>query len=166
MFKVKVNDDKEKDVVLSKSDFTIDGKSGSWDKISIGAGRFHILKSNYSYTCEVVQADFEKKKFEIRVNGTIYTVAVKDRFDELLKKLGMEGASANKVNSIKSPMPGLVLKIMVAEGQEIKQGDSVLILEAMKMENIIKSPGIGKVKAIKVNVKDAVEKNQVLVELS
>ena len=166
MFKVKVNDDKEKEIVFSENDFTVDGKSGNWDKISIGPGRFHILKNNHSYTCEVVNADLEKKKFEIRVNGTIYSVQVKDRFDELLKKLGMEGTSAHKVNNIKSPMPGLVLKIMVEEGQEIKQGDSVLILEAMKMENIIKSPGIGKVKAIKVNIKDAVEKNQVLIELS
>jgi biotin carboxyl carrier protein len=62
-------------------------------------------------------------------------------------------------------MPGLVLKIMISEQDTITEGDSVLILEAMKMENVIKSPGSGKVKSIKVKERDAVEKNQVLMEL-
>lgn len=62
-------------------------------------------------------------------------------------------------------MPGLVLKLIVTEGEEIKKGDSVLILEAMKMENIIKAPVDGRIKSIRVKVKEAVEKNQVLLEL-
>lgn len=70
------------------------------------------------------------------------------------------------MNVIKAPMPGLVLKIMISENQDINEGDSVLILEAMKMENVIKSPGTGKVKIIKVKERDAVEKNEVLVELT
>lgn len=75
-------------------------------------------------------------------------------------------AATHKVNVIKAPMPGLVLKIMISENQDINEGDSVLILEAMKMENVIKSPGTGKVKIIKVKERDAVEKNEVLVELT
>lgn len=165
MYKVTVDNDKEQEIELSGNDFTIDGKQGSWDKISIGNRRFHVVKDNRSFTCEVLQAVKEKKTFTIRVNGNIYQVKVKDRFDALLKELGMEGAAVHKVNSIKAPMPGLVLKVMVQVEQEIKEGDSVLILEAMKMENVIKSPGAGIVKAIKVVAKDAVEKNQVLVEL-
>ena len=62
-------------------------------------------------------------------------------------------------------MPGLVLKLMAKEGDEIKTGDSLLILEAMKMENVIKSRGEGKIKHIRVKERDAVEKNQVLIEL-
>jgi biotin carboxyl carrier protein len=63
-------------------------------------------------------------------------------------------------------MPGLVLKLFVKEGDEIKEGDSHLILEAMKMENVIKSPGNGKVKLIRVTERSAVEKNQELIEVS
>ncbi|MEO5647843.1 MAG: acetyl-CoA carboxylase biotin carboxyl carrier protein subunit [Chitinophagaceae bacterium] len=165
MFKVTVNADPEQEIVLSGNDFTINGLPGSWDRISIGNGHFHILKDNRSYSCEVLDFVKEKKIFSIRVNGNIYNVQVKDRFDALLKQLGMEGTAVIKVNTIKAPMPGLVLKIMVEEGQELNTGDAVLILEAMKMENIIKSPGTGIVKTIKVKAKDAVEKNQVLVEL-
>lgn len=164
MHKVTVNSDPEREIVLSGNEFAIDGMEGTWDKVEIGARRFHIVKDNKSYTCEVIDYLKEKKSFIIRVNGTIYRVGVKDRFDALLKQLGMESTSVAKVNSIKAPMPGLVLRIMVEEGQEIKQGDSILILEAMKMENIIKSPGSGTVKAIKVAAKDAVEKNHVLIE--
>jgi biotin carboxyl carrier protein len=61
-------------------------------------------------------------------------------------------------------MPGLIVDIKVEAGQEVKKGDPILILEAMKMENIIKSPGDGVVKAIKVNPRDNVEKNQVLIQ--
>jgi biotin carboxyl carrier protein len=62
-------------------------------------------------------------------------------------------------------MPGLVISILVEEGQEVQKGDSLLILEAMKMENVIKAAGKGVVKSIKVQQKNAVEKNQILIEM-
>ena len=166
MYKAKVNESSEHEIMLSQNEFVIDGKKGTWDKISVGENRFHILKDHHSYRCQIVKADYEKKYFEIKVNENLYKVQVKDRFDELLQKLGMEDAGVYKVNQIKAPMPGLVLSIMIKEGQEIKQGDSILILEAMKMENVIKSQGNGKIKTIKVKTKEAVEKGQVLVELN
>ena len=61
-------------------------------------------------------------------------------------------------------MPGLILDLKVKPGDEVKKGDIVLILEAMKMENIIKSPGDGLVKSVKVKLKDSVEKNQILIQ--
>lgn len=166
MFKVSVNNEREQEIKFTGNKFTINGKSGTWDKIAMGNKRFHIVKDNQSYTCEVLQFVKEKKSFSIRVNGTVYEVQVKDRIDALLKQLGMEANAVNKVNVIKAPMPGLVLKVLVVAGQELIEGDSVLILEAMKMENVIKAPGPGKVNSIKVKAKDAVEKNQVMVELT
>jgi biotin carboxyl carrier protein len=61
-------------------------------------------------------------------------------------------------------MPGLIRTIVVAEGQEVKKGDVILILEAMKMENALKSPADLVVKSIKVQQGQAVEKNQLLIE--
>jgi len=165
MYKVNTNDENEKQIEFSPSGIFIEGKLISWDQLTIGKNRFHILLNNRSYTCEVTEADVTNKSFEIKVNGTVHHVKVKDQFDELLKQLGMDKVATHKVNAIKAPMPGLVLKIMISEQQEIKEGDSVVILEAMKMENVIKSPGTGVVKSIKVNERDAVEKNQILVEL-
>jgi biotin carboxyl carrier protein len=144
---------------------TLDGKSVSWNQIITGQNRFHVLKDDKSFMCEVLKADTRNKLFEIKINGNIYKAEVSDQFDELLRRLGMDKLAVNKVNVIKAPMPGLVLKLMVEIGKEIKEGDAVLILEAMKMENVLKSPGSGKVKSIKVKERDAVEKNQVLIEL-
>jgi biotin carboxyl carrier protein len=62
-------------------------------------------------------------------------------------------------------MPGLVLKILAEPGQAVNKGDSLIILEAMKMENVIKATGPGTVKAICVNEKDTVDKNQLLIEM-
>ncbi|HLL94438.1 MAG TPA: biotin/lipoyl-containing protein, partial [Spirosoma sp.] len=84
----------------------------------------------------------------------------------LLEKMGMSNAVSAKVNTLKAPMPGLIVGINVAVGDTISKGDSVLILEAMKMENNLKAPGDGTVKAIRAIKGDRVEKGQVLVEFS
>ncbi|HYV90227.1 MAG TPA: biotin/lipoyl-containing protein [Chitinophagales bacterium] len=166
MYKVKVNEQAEQRIEISSKGISLDGKNIDWDQIEIGKNRFNILKDNRSHTCEVLSADVQKKSFEIKVNGKIFRAEVKDRFDDLLHELGMDKAATHKVNIIKAPMPGLVLKLIVREGDELKAGDSLLILEAMKMENVIKSPGAGRVKMMKVKERDAVEKNQVLIELA
>jgi len=68
------------------------------------------------------------------------------------------------MKEIKAPMPGLILDIKVAPGDVVKKGDVLVILEAMKMENSIKSPGDGMVKIVRVGLKQSVEKNQVLIQ--
>jgi biotin carboxyl carrier protein len=98
------------------------------------------------------------------VNGRNYQVILKDQFDLLLEKMGLNNTSSGKVNNIKAPMPGLIIDMRVSAGDMVKSGDSLLILEAMKMENIIKSPGEGIVKSVKVKKGESVEKNQVLIE--
>jgi biotin carboxyl carrier protein len=96
------------------------------------------------------------------VNGSIYTVTAKDQYDILLDQLGLSSLNSAKVSDLKAPMPGLVLKLFVTEGSEVKKGDNLFILEAMKMENIIKSPADVKVKTVKIKPGDKVEKGQVL----
>jgi biotin carboxyl carrier protein len=93
-------------------------------------------------------------------------VILKDKFDVLLEKMGMNSNSGSKINNVRAPMPGLIIELKVNDGDEVKAGDTLLILEAMKMENIIKSPGDAKVKLVKVRMGDSVEKNQVLIEFN
>ena len=169
MLKVKVNNKHTHGILFNEStgtgenSGTIDGKPFTWDIAAKGSKVFHIIKDHKSYTVEVLKADTDEKNFTIRVNGNKYQVDVKDKFDELLKSLGFDNLNANKVNEIKAPMPGLVLDLRVAEGAAVKKGDPVLVLEAMKMENIIESPVDGSIKKINVRKGMAVEKNQVLV---
>ena len=80
----------------------------------------------------------------------------------MLHSLGMDNLASKKVADLKAPMPGLVLEIAVKVGQEVAKGDTLLILEAMKMENVIKSPTDGVIKSIAVNKADTVEKNQLI----
>lgn len=171
MLKVKVNlptgqagNQKEHIIDMENtSSGTIDGKAFEWDVIEVKNGSFHVIKDNRSYTVEVIKTDPTEKSFLVSVNGNKYQLSVKDKFDELLKSLGFDDLNAKKVNEIKAPMPGLVLDVRVSEGDFVKKGDPILVLEAMKMENIIKSPTDGTIKKINVKKGIAVEKNQVLI---
>lgn len=141
----------------------INGKDFSLDILE-DKERFHVLRNNKSYNVEVIEANYAEKSFELMVNGTPYIYEAKDRFDLLLKELGMENLASAVANDLKAPMPGLVLKVQVKPGQEVQKGDALLVLEAMKMENVLKATGEATVKVVKAEVGKAVEKNQVLIE--
>ena len=79
--------------------------------------------------------------------------------------LGIKNATQNKIDTIKAPMPGLVLKIEATPGQAVLKGDTLLVLEAMKMENVIKAPANGTVAQILVQQGQAVEKGAVLINM-
>lgn len=141
----------------------IDGQPLHWDILQIAPGRYHILVDNQTFNAEVVKADYQSKSFTFRINNRTYHLAAKDRFDLLLDKMGMSHAGSHKVNDLKAPMPGLILSVSVSEGQQVKKGDSLLILEAMKMENVLKAPADATVKAVKIQKGDRVEKNAILI---
>ncbi len=152
------------EISAAEDGFIVNGQLVAWDLTQIERGYFHILYNNKSYRTEVVRTSFEEKTFHVKVNGNLYPVTVKDKFDLLLEKMGMNSNVSGKVNNIKAPMPGLIVALKVNQGDAVKTGDPLIILEAMKMENIIKSPGEGIVKSVAVKKGDSVEKNQVLIE--
>jgi biotin carboxyl carrier protein len=78
--------------------------------------------------------------------------------------MGLDKKKVKKLKELSSPMPGRVLKIIVKPGDQINIGDSLLSLEAMKMENILKSDGEGIVKEIFINEEQVVDKGEVLIE--
>ncbi len=127
---------------------------------------FHLIRDDKSYAIKVVSADKLKKEVVLSVNGTTHTVSLADKYDLLVKKMGLNVASSAKMNEVKAPMPGLVLGLKVKAGDSFEKGDALLVLEAMKMENVIKATGEGTVKSIAVVEGDAVEKGQLLIELA
>jgi biotin carboxyl carrier protein len=164
MASVTVNKKSAFEIGQSADGLLLDGKPFHWDIVQLTTGYFHILHNNKSYKAEVVKSDRTAKTFTLKINNHIHTVEVKDKFDLLLEKLGMSKAAAGKVNTIKAPMPGLIIEVKIQTGDSVKINDPLLILEAMKMENLLKSPGEGIVKSVTVKKGDKVEKNQVLIE--
>jgi biotin carboxyl carrier protein len=103
------------------------------DAVKLDSNSFHILHDSRPFKAEILSADFIQKSYVVRVNNNSYTVAIANDLDLLIKELGFEVGLAKQVNAIKAPMPGLILEISVIVGQVVKENDSLLILEAMKM---------------------------------
>jgi biotin carboxyl carrier protein len=155
---------KDFEITANDQGIVVNGNPVQWDLVKISDDYFHIIYNNKSYRAEVVKQDAATKTVFIKINGHRYTVALKDQFDLLLEKMGMSAVANTKINHIKAPMPGLIIDLKVKAGDAVKLGDQLLILEAMKMENILKANGEGVIKNVKVKKGDSVEKGQVLIE--
>ncbi|SRR5690554_520335 len=134
------------------------------DVVQLGNNQFHLLKDNRSFQIEILKEDFFKRTYTIKVNEFEFEINISTPLEKLIKELGFELGSSKKVSEIKAPMPGLILSLKVEEGQEVEEGQSLLILEAMKMENNFSSPRAGIIKSIAVKEGQAVDKGQILIE--
>lgn len=135
------------------------------DVIENKDGTYNLLYEGKSYNVDVLEADYLNKSYVLNVNEKEIVLHLKDELDMAIQKMGFSEKSALAGGKIESPMPGLVLKIAVKPGQKVQKGDILLILEAMKMENILKSPGEGVVKQLYVSEGETVAKKQLLLEL-
>ena len=165
MYQVKVNDhDYKVEVKQNGAEIRVNGAALDLDLMGDAKKGFHLIKDRKSYQIQILESDIESKEFLVEVNGQSFPVKGSDRFDLLLKELGMEHLANAAVNDLKAPMPGLVLDVKVAAGDTIKKGQALLVLEAMKMENVLKAESDAVVKSINCEQGKAVEKNQVLIE--
>ncbi len=155
-YKIKANDHIEFDI---KS-----GDISKLDAIAISPKEFHVLQENNSFNVEILDSNYNDKIYKVKVNNNTYKINIFNNLDLLIKEMGFEIGATKKVNEIKAPMPGLILEINVKIGQEVLENDALLILEAMKMENVLNSPRVGVIKSLAVNKGDAVDKNQLLIE--
>ncbi|RPD99608.1 acetyl-CoA carboxylase biotin carboxyl carrier protein subunit [Aureibaculum marinum] len=155
-YKVIVNDTEE---------FNISNKDIiSLNVIENDTNKYHLLDCSKPYHIEILESNFNKKQYVIIVNRNKYEVAINDNLDQLIKEMGFSSSSTKNVDYIKAPMPGLILEVNVKAGQEVKENDPLLILEAMKMENIITSPRKGTIKSVTAVKGNTVEKGNMLIE--
>ena len=156
LYKIKVNEFK----------FSFTAKQiAAADLVKKSPTEFNLINSHHSVNAKLVEADMAAKKITIEVEGENFVVEIKDELDQVLEQMGFGLATNKQVKEIKAPMPGLVLQIAVSEGQEVNEGDKIIILGAMKMENSIIIQNNAIIKRIAVAAGQAVEKGQVLVEL-
>lgn len=135
------------------------------DTQSTNHNQLHILEDQKSSSAIIVETDFLNKTYSIKINANTYKVQISNDLDVLIKEMGLSLAASALVNDIKAPMPGLILDVNVEEGQEIKEGDQLLVLEAMKMENAITAPRDAVIKSIKIDKGNTVTKSQLLIEM-
>ncbi len=124
---------------------------------------YHAISEGQTYKARLIS--ISGKHVSLEVNNNIYELQISDPTDQLVENMGLNAIPEILMNDVKAPMPGLILDIMVEAGQEVAAGDPLLVLEAMKMENVIKAVGSGTVKEVLLNSGTTVEKNQVIIEM-
>jgi len=138
-------------VTIGDKEYVVDPRWTQSDLLS-------LIINGRSYQVDI---HTEKDAHEVLIEGEYFEFELFDERKALLKKsaaMGVEG-----VQEIKSSMPGKIVKVLVAEGDEVEQGQGLVVVEAMKMENEIKSPKAGFVKKVGVVEEETVEAGALLV---
>jgi biotin carboxyl carrier protein len=135
------------------------------DLVALSPVSFNLIQDHRCSNAKLIEANATAKRLTIEIEGETFDIEIKDELDQMLEQMGFGKAGIRQVKEIKAPMPGLVLEIAVTDGQKVKEGDRLLILEAMKMENSIIIHTGAIIKKVTVSAGQAVEKGQVLVEL-
>lgn len=126
---------------------------------------YRFLYNEKLYDIRVMGFDAESKTWQMKVNGFRLKVQRTDKLDQLIQKLGFNKPPKMALKEVLAPMPGLVKEVFIKDGDQVKTGDNLFILEAMKMENIIKAAGDGVITYVAVRQGDKVEKNGLLAKL-
>lgn len=142
----------------------LDGQPADVTTTRLADGRYQLVVDGQSFEV-VVAPDGRPGRYTATVNGRSMALAVQDEQDLLLERFGLDDAAGAALREVHAPMPGLVLAIEVAEGDEIEEGQGLLVLEAMKMENELRAQAAGRVRKVHVAAGDAVAKGALLIEL-
>lgn len=155
---------------MANSTYYIDGQetvSTSGAQIEwIDDKYFRIEHLGNSFHGEIVANNLEEASITVRVNQRTFEVKKKGELDELIKELGLDKKKVKQLHQLESPMPGRVLGFLVNIGDTVEEGTPLLTLEAMKMENVIKSDGVGVVASFAVDADAVVEKGEVILKFS
>ncbi|MEL7377391.1 MAG: biotin/lipoyl-containing protein [Bacteroidota bacterium] len=134
------------------------------DLIDTGQHHFHLLHQNQGYQVVFRGISEDGKKVHLRVNERDYEATVSDGIDQLVQQMGLNTLNDQAGKDVYSPMPGLILEVLVSPGQEIEAGMPLLILEAMKMENILRAERKSTVSKVNAAAGDSLAVDEVIME--
>lgn len=164
MLNISIND-KVYSILKDKQSVIIDNKNVKIEQQETHPGVFSVLHNGKRHDIEIINADKAYKNVSLKINGKKVTIEAKSKLDQLLDQLGMNTTKGSYENIIKAPMPGKVLELLCKVGDEVIEGDNLIILEAMKMENILKAPISGKITKIDAIEGNSVDKGCILIEI-
>lgn len=127
----------------------------------LGGDRYRIHYKSQNIDIRLTES--AEKRYTVKIKGFTYDLQVLDDLDMLIERLGFNQSKSNFLKEIKAPMPGLVLDVFVGKGDVVHEGDKLVVLEAMKMENMIKAEGAGTVDEVFVKKGDKVDKGQIFI---
>lgn len=151
-------------IELNGESAAINGTDYPFDVFKIDDNTYHLLLDNTSYRIELNKTN--GGNLSLKCNNILATAHIKDNLETVLEKMGLKLGGNTKIKELKAPMPGLVLNILVQEGEAVAKDQPLLVLEAMKMENVIKSPSDVVIGAINIKNGTKVDKGQVLIQFS
>jgi biotin carboxyl carrier protein len=162
---ITVNGQSPIDIIKTDDHWQLNGRNIEADIQWQANGQASILINHKNYNIQVEKIDKDNKELILKINNHRYNLTIKEDIDILLDKMGINLSAMQKAAPLKAPMPGMILKVLVEPGQQVNKGDALLILEAMKMENVLKATGPAIIKSIKAVEKTAVEKGVILIEM-
>lgn len=165
MLQIKVNN-KEFSVAIEEDvhQGVIGGKLLGCKIEEIGKGRFLVRNKDKAVEIFLLSASEDGKELEVQVAQSYFKIAIQSELDQLMSTMGFKSTDSKKMKELKSPMPGKIVSVLVEEGSELKVGDPLLVLEAMKMENVLQCSLDGKVGKIMVEKGASVNKNDILIK--
>ena len=125
---------------------------------------FTLNYKGESFNGEIIEEDTENNFLKLKINHRVFNIRKKGKLDALISEMGLDKPKVKKLKELEAPMPGRIVNIEVKIGQQLNVGDNLLSLEAMKMENVLKAEGTGKVKSINYSNNDVVEKGAIIIE--
>lgn len=140
-----------------------DNKDQTFRFESLGRNRYSLIINNRSFLVNILRKD---GIYHVNVDGEYFPIRVEDERSKTLRELVQHASKGSADQVIVAPIPGLITQIKIKEGDEIKQGDGLIILEAMKMENEIKAQVDGVVKEVLVQKGSPVDKDQKLIVIT
>lgn len=123
-----------------------------------------LQKDNKKYTCRFLYKDKASGISYIKINGNLRKVKLIKEIEKILEKVIKDDSLKENISNLLAPMPGTVIELNVKKGDKVKKDDALIILEAMKMENVLTSPKDGVILSVKIKEKATVEKGAILLE--
>lgn len=148
---------------IFSEDLKINSKRQDIQLLDDENGFTYILFKHKKYHVDIVEKN--QNKYTVLIDGVSYTFSIETPISYKRKKYLDKQKSKNKVEIIQAPMPGKIIDVLVEPGAEVKNGEAILILEAMKMQNEIISTINGKINKVLIKQNDIVNKDDILIEI-